>query len=79
MEQGPCYLYTACSMHMINEKDLFIRKLQPNATKLECANGDILISRGIGSVCLSCMNENRNPLTVPVDDVLYSPQGCRES
>ena len=71
---GPWYLDTACSRHMTNEKDLFIGKLQPNATKLECANGEILTSGGIGSVRLSCMDENRNPLTTRVDDVLYSPQ-----
>lgn len=59
---------------MTNEKDLFIEKLQPNARKLECANGQFLISGGIGLVCLSYMNENRNPLTTCVDDVLYSPQ-----
>ncbi len=70
---GPGYLDTACSRHMTNEKDLLIGKLQPNATKLECANGKILASGGIGSVRLSCMDENRNPLTTRVDDVLYSP------
>lgn len=59
---------------MTNEKDLFIGKLQPNAIKLECANGEILISGGISSVRLSCMDENRNPLTTRVDDVLYLPQ-----
>ncbi len=71
---GPWYLDTVCSRHMTNKKDLFIGKLQPNATKLECANGQILISGRIGSVRLSCIDENRNPLTTRVDDVLYSPQ-----
>ena len=56
------------------EKDLFIRRLQPNATKLECANGEILTSGEIVSVHLSRMNEDRNPLTTRVDDVLYPPQ-----
>lgn len=59
---------------MTNEKDLFIAKFQPNATKLEYANREILISRGIGFVYLSCMDENSNPLTTHIDDVLYLSQ-----
>ena len=73
-ETGPWYLDTACSRHMTNEKDLFIRKPQLNAIKLECVNRQILISKRIGSVRIFCMDENRNPLTTRVDDVLYSPQ-----
>lgn len=71
---GSWYLYMACSRHMTNEKDLFIGKLQPNTTKLECANRQILISGRIFSMYPSCMNENRNPLTTSVNDVLYLPQ-----
>lgn len=66
----PRYLDTLCSRHMTNIKDLFIGKLQPSAIKLECANRQIFISEGIGFVCLSCMNDNRNSLPIHIDNIL---------
>lgn len=46
------------------EKDLFIAKLQSNTTKLECANKQAFISNGIGSICLSSIDKNKNKLTI---------------
>lgn len=58
-------------MCITNKKDLFIRKLQLNIIKLEYVNKKIFISKKIGSVCLFCIDENRNPLTTFVDNILY--------
>lgn len=71
---GPWYLDTTCSKYMTNEKKLFIGKLQPNVTKLEYANKKFLIFARITSVYLSCMNENKNPLTTYIYDILYLSQ-----
>lgn len=68
----PWYLNTTCLRHTINEKDLFIRKLQLNTTKLEYANKKIFTSKKIGSICFFCIDKNKNPLTTSVDNVLYS-------
>lgn len=59
---------------MINEKKLFIQKLQPNVIKLECANREIFIFEGICFVRLSYMDENRSSLITHIDNVLYSLQ-----
>lgn len=71
---GFLYLDTAYLRHMINKKDVFIEKLQPNVTKLEYANREIFISREIDSVYLFYIDENRNQLTIYVNDILYSSQ-----
>ena len=59
---------------MTNEKDLFIGRLQPNVIKLKCANREIFTSKRMGLVCLSCIDENRNPLTTYINNDLYSPE-----
>lgn len=75
-ETEPSYFNMVCSRHITNKKNLFIRKLQLNITKLECANRKIFTSGEISFVCLFYIDENRNPLTTRVDNILYSPQVC---
>lgn len=48
--------------------------LADSSTKIECANGDYLLAKGIGKIRLSCLNEDGSGSSTTINYVLYVPE-----
>ena len=68
------HLDSACSRHLTSERNVFIGRLEESSTKIECANGNYLLAKGVGKIRLSCLKEDGSASSTTINDVLYVPE-----
>lgn len=56
---------------MTLEKNIFIDHLTKSSTKIECANGDYLLAKGVGKIRLSCLKKDDSLSIITINDVIY--------
>ena len=69
-ESQSWHLDSVCSRHLTSEKHVFVGHLTESLTKIECANGNYLTTKGIGKIKRSCLKENGSASSTTINDVL---------
>jgi hypothetical protein len=67
------HLDTCASTHITGRRDQFIGDLRPTKRKIECANGEFMMAKGIGDIKIDSIHGSQLRSTV-IKGVLYAPK-----